>query len=69
MRVLISGGAGYIGSVTVERLIAHGASAVVFDNLYQGHRAAVHPAAVFIEGCCVLGLFPFVAAFLSPGTP
>ena len=50
MKVLVTGGAGYIGSVTVERLIAHGASAVVFDNLYQGPRAAVHPAAVFIEG-------------------
>ena len=50
MKVLVSGGAGYIGSVTVERLIAHGASVVVFDNLYQGHRAAVHPDAIFIQG-------------------
>jgi UDP-glucose 4-epimerase len=50
MKVLVTGGAGYIGSVTVERLIAHGASVVVFDNLYQGHRAAVHPDAVFVQG-------------------
>ena len=50
MKVFVTGGAGYIGSVTVERLIAHGASVVVFDNLYQGHRAAVHPEAIFIHG-------------------
>ncbi len=50
MKVFVTGGAGYIGSVTVERLIAHGVSVVVFDNLYQGHRAAVHPGAVFIQG-------------------
>jgi len=50
MKVFVTGGAGYIGSVTVERLIAHGASVVVYDNLYQGHRAAVHPDAIFIHG-------------------
>ena len=50
MRVLVTGGAGYIGSVAVERLIADGESVVVFDNLSQGHRAAVHPDAVFVEG-------------------
>ena len=32
MKVLVTGGAGYIGSITVERLIKHGASVVVFDN-------------------------------------
>ena len=42
MKVLVTGGAGYIGSVTVERLIAHGASAVVSDNLYQGHRCLLY---------------------------
>lgn len=50
MRILVTGGAGYIGSVTVERLVAAGASVVVFDNLSQGHRAAVHPRATFVEG-------------------
>jgi UDP-glucose 4-epimerase len=34
----------------VERLIKHGASVVVFDNLYQGHEAAVHPQATFVCG-------------------
>ncbi len=42
MRILVTGGAGYIGSVTVERLIEQGHQAIVLDNLSQGHRAAVH---------------------------
>jgi UDP-glucose 4-epimerase len=50
MKVLVTGGAGYIGSITVEQLIQAGDEVVVFDNLYQGHRAAVHPAAAFVEG-------------------
>ncbi len=50
MKVLVSGGAGYIGSVAVERLIAADHEVVVYDNLSQGHRAAVHPQAEFIEG-------------------
>jgi UDP-glucose 4-epimerase len=50
MKVLVTGGAGYIGSVTVEQLIEAGEEVVVFDNLYQGHRAAVHPDAVFVQG-------------------
>ncbi|MEM7331944.1 MAG: UDP-glucose 4-epimerase GalE [Chloroflexota bacterium] len=50
MKVLVTGGAGYIGSVTVERLIKAGEEVVVFDNLYQGHQDAVHPEATFIKG-------------------
>ena len=50
MKILVTGGAGYIGSITVERLIKSGAEVVVFDNLYQGHRDAVHPDAVFVQG-------------------
>lgn len=50
MKLLITGGAGYIGSIVVEQLIQAGESVVVFDNLYQGHRAAVHPEAIFVEG-------------------
>jgi UDP-glucose 4-epimerase len=50
MKILVTGGAGYIGSVVVEQLIEAGESVVVFDNLYQGHRAAVHPSAAFVEG-------------------
>ena len=50
MKILVTGGAGYIGSAVVEQLIAQGESVVVFDNLSQGHRAAVHPEAVFVKG-------------------
>lgn len=50
MKVLVTGGAGYIGSVAVEELIAAGETVVVFDNLSQGHRAAVHPDAILVEG-------------------
>jgi UDP-glucose 4-epimerase len=48
MRVLVTGGAGYIGSVVVEELIREGDQVTVLDNLYQGHRAAVHPQAEFV---------------------
>ena len=50
MNVLVTGGAGYIGSVVVEQLIGAGESVVVFDNLSLGHSAAVHSSVVFIKG-------------------
>lgn len=50
MKVLVTGGAGYIGSITVEQLIQAGEEVVVFDNLFQGHRDAVHPDAIFVQG-------------------
>lgn len=49
MKILVTGGAGYIGSITTEVLIQSGYEVVVLDNLYQGHRAAVHPEADFVE--------------------
>ena len=49
MKVLVTGGTGYIGSITTEVLIQSGYEVVVLDNLYQGHRAAVHPEAAFVE--------------------
>lgn len=49
MRVLVTGGAGYIGSVVVEQLINHNHEAVIYDNLSKGHRAAVAPGAIFVE--------------------
>jgi UDP-glucose 4-epimerase len=50
MKLLVTGGAGYIGSIVVERLVKAGELVVVFDNLHQGHRGAVHPDAIFVEG-------------------
>jgi UDP-glucose 4-epimerase len=50
MKILVTGGAGYIGSIAVEELVAAGEDVVVFDDLSQGHRAAVHPAAAFVQG-------------------
>lgn len=50
MKILVTGGAGYIGSIVVEQLIKAGDSVVVFDNIYQGHRSAVHSEAAFVEG-------------------
>jgi len=50
MNILVTGGAGYIGSVAVEQLLKAGESVIVLDNLCQGHRQAVHPEALFIKG-------------------
>lgn len=50
MKILVTGGAGYVGSHCVEELCEAGESVVVFDNLGYGHRAAVHPKASFVEG-------------------
>jgi UDP-glucose 4-epimerase len=41
MRILVTGGAGYVGSVSVERLVAAGHDVVVLDTLVTGHRSAV----------------------------
>ncbi len=50
MKILVTGGAGYIGSATAAELIDTGHQVVVFDNLSQGHREAVPPTATFILG-------------------
>src|SRR5690349_14575418 len=50
MRVLVTGGAGYIGSATVEQMLDRGHEIVVLDNLVKGHRQAVDPRARFVEG-------------------
>src|SRR5215213_4717186 len=50
MRVLVTGGAGYIGSVITEDLVAEGHQVFVYDNLARGHRAAVTPEAELIVG-------------------
>jgi UDP-glucose 4-epimerase len=50
MRVLVTGGAGYIGSVVTEKLLAAGHSPVAIDNLSKGHRNAVIREAAFFNG-------------------
>ena len=50
MKLLVTGGAGYIGSHVTDMLVARGADVIVCDNLVNGHRAAVHPAARFVHG-------------------
>jgi len=49
-KILVTGGAGYIGSVIVERLIDHGYRVVILDNLSTGNRRALHPQADFVQG-------------------
>jgi len=50
MTILVTGGAGYIGSHTVAELISRGENVVVVDNLVTGHRSAVSASARFYEG-------------------
>lgn len=50
MTILVTGGAGYIGSHVVEQLIEREYEVVVFDNLSAGHRQAIHKDAIFVEG-------------------
>jgi UDP-glucose 4-epimerase len=50
MNVFVTGGAGYIGSVCVERLLDAGHTVTVYDNLADGHRAAVDKRATLVEG-------------------
>ena len=49
MKILVTGGAGYIGSVATAELVTAGHDVVVVDNLYQGHREAIHPDAQFVQ--------------------
>src|SRR5512143_1683419 len=49
MNILVTGGAGYIGSATAAALLQAGHSVTVYDSLITGHRAAVPAKALFIE--------------------
>jgi UDP-glucose 4-epimerase len=50
MNILVTGGAGYIGSVVVEETIRAGHKTIVYDNLVKGHREMVAPEALFVQG-------------------
>lgn len=72
MRILVTGGAGYVGSVVTEELLRAGHEVVVFDNLARGHRAAVHRDAAFVRGDLadiaaidrLFGSYPDIAAVM-----
>jgi UDP-glucose 4-epimerase len=49
MRLLVTGGAGYIGSIVAQQLVARGDDVTVLDSLYKGHRAAVPEGAEFVQ--------------------
>jgi UDP-glucose 4-epimerase len=50
MKIFVTGGAGYIGSICVEQMLDEGHEIVVFDNFTEGHRLAVDPRSKVIEG-------------------
>jgi UDP-glucose 4-epimerase len=50
MHIFVTGGAGYIGSICSEELLNAGHQVTIFDNLSEGHRAAVDKRATFIKG-------------------
>lgn len=50
MNILVTGGAGYIGSTVAQQLLEAGHRVTVYDNLSSGHRAAVPAAARFVRG-------------------
>ena len=70
MKVLVTGGAGYIGSHAVYELIRAGHEVVVFDNLSTGRRGAVHRQARFYEGdiCERSALEAVLSAEMREGT-
>jgi UDP-glucose 4-epimerase len=50
MRVLVTGGAGYVGSIVAETLLAEDHAVAVYDDLSEGHRDAVPDGAAFVQG-------------------
>lgn len=52
MHILVTGGAGFIGSHATDLLINEGHRVTIVDNLVKGHREAVHPKANFVQGDC-----------------
>jgi len=64
---LVTGGAGYIGSVTAELLVERGWDVVILDDLSAGHRAAVPEGVFFVQGA--ISDRPAVRAALASGGP
>jgi UDP-glucose 4-epimerase len=52
MRIVVTGGAGYVGAASVEALLADGHEVTVVDDLSTGHEAAVPDGATLIDGPC-----------------
>ena len=50
MKVFVTGGAGYIGSICTEELLNAGHAVTVYDDLSEGHRSAVDARAGFVPG-------------------
>ena len=67
MKILVVGGAGYIGSVCAELLLNEGHEVTIFDNLTEGHRRAIDGRARFVEGD--LANQASIAATLSHARP
>ena len=66
MRIFVTGGAGYVGSHCVRRLVAGGHEVTVYDSLVAGHRQAVDPAAAIVQGD--LGDADKLRTVLQPGS-
>ncbi len=49
MNILVTGAAGYIGSICAEVLVSRGMSVIALDSLLEGHRAAIPPSAIFCQ--------------------
>lgn len=50
MEILVTGAAGYIGSIITEELVNAGENVIALDNLQQGHTEAINPSATFVRG-------------------
>jgi UDP-glucose 4-epimerase len=65
LRILVVGGAGYVGSTSVERFVEAGHEVVIYDNFASGHRDAVPDGARLVEGD--VGDRPRLGAVLAEG--